>query len=105
MSCLNSQDWTAEGGVRLPSLVSAKLAIAQAHDWGALVDAYLVDAAEVGDRFVAYVYGDLSGQLVDGMTIVTPPSEVIAEVEGMALLRTVSGNDHYVMVSRLPVAA
>jgi hypothetical protein len=39
------------------------------------------------------------------MTIVTPPSEVIAEVEGMALLRTVSGNDHYVMVSRLPAAA
>ena len=47
MSCLNSQDWMVEGVIRLPSLVSAKLAIAQAHDWGALVDAYLVDAAEV----------------------------------------------------------
>lgn len=69
MSCLNSQDWMVEGVIRLPSLVSAKLAIAQAHDWGALVDAYLVDAAEVGDRFVAYVYGDLSGQLGCGVRV------------------------------------
>lgn len=105
MSCLSSQDWIDESEMQLSSLVSAKLVVAQAHDWGALVDAYLVDAAEVGDRFVAYVYGDLSGGLADGMTIVTPPSEIIAELKGMALLRTVSGNDHYVMVSRLPVAA
>ncbi|WP_236166807.1 hypothetical protein [Pseudomonas fulva] len=105
MSCLSVQDWIGESEMQLSSLVAAKLAVAQAHDWGALVDAYLVDAAEVGDRFVAYVYGDRSEKLVDGMTIVTPPSEVIAEVEGMALLRSVSGNDHYVMISRLPAAA
>ncbi len=104
MSVMNSQARVAEGYGRLPDSMLVKLAVAQAHDWGALIDAYLIDAAAVGDRFAAYVYADRSGQLDDGMTVVTPAVERIAQFDGMVLLRTISGNDNYVLVSRLEVA-
>ncbi|EOD9097791.1 hypothetical protein L4O28_006406 [Pseudomonas aeruginosa] len=90
-------------GAALIELISSRLARAQAHDWGALVDAYLFDAAKVGNRIVAYVYEDLSGALDNGMTVVTPPVELVSEIDDMALFRSLTGSDNYVLVSRLPV--
>ncbi|PXX72420.1 MULTISPECIES: hypothetical protein [unclassified Pseudomonas] len=104
MSVMSSQARVGEGYGRLPDSMLVRLAMAQTHDWGAFIDAYLIDGAAVGDRFAAYVYHDRSGQLENGMTVVTPAVEMIAQFEGMVLLRTMSGNDNYVLVSRLEVA-
>lgn len=70
-------------------------------EWGVTVDAYLMDAARVGDRYVAKVYSDLSGKGSDGMTVVTPPVKVQEERGGYTLLRSTCGGDYYVVVSRL----
>ena len=88
-------------------LVETPSQVSQASDieWGVLVDAYLVDAASVGDRYVAMVYGDLSGRSCDGMTVVTPPVRTLEERGGYTLLRSVSGGDHYVVASRLAEGA
>lgn len=104
MSVMSFRARVGEGCWRLPDSMVVKLAMAQTHDWGAFIDAYLIDGAAVGDRYTAYVYHDRSGQLEDGMTVVTPAVEVIAQFEGMVLLRTISGNDNYVLVSRIEVA-
>jgi len=103
MSVMSCQARVGEGCGRLPDSTLVRLAMAQTHDWGAFIDAYLIDGAAVGDRFAAYVYKDRSGQLVDGMTVVTPAVKVISQFEGMVLLRTISGSDNYVLVSRLEV--
>jgi len=103
MSVMSCQARVGEGCGRLPDSTLVRLAMAQTHDWGAFIDAYLIDGAAVGDRFAAYVYKDRSGQLVDGMTVVTPAVKVISQFEGMVLLRTISGSDNYVPVSRLEV--
>lgn len=69
-------------------------------DWGVLIDAYLVDAAQVGNRFAASVYRDLSGVSADGMTILTPPVRQLAKVGKFEMLQSLCGNDHYVVVTR-----
>lgn len=79
-----------------------KLEEASQVDWGVMVDAYLTDAAPVGDRYAACAHRDQSGVICDGMTIVTPPVVVLAEVGTFSLLRSRSGQDHYVIVTRHP---
>lgn len=80
----------------------AQVAQAAGIDWGVTVDAYLVDAARVGDRLTALVYCDLSGVSSDGMTIVTPPISAVEQRAGFTLMRSVGGKDYYVIVSELP---
>ena len=70
--------------------------------WGVTVDAYLLNAARVGDRFTALVYCDLSGISSNGMTVVTPEVHVVEQKGGFTLVRSLSGMDHYVIVSAMP---
>lgn len=74
-------------------------------NWGVTVDAFLMDAARVGDRFAALVYCDLSGVNLDGMTIVTPEVCVVDHVNGYTLVRSLTKSDHYVIASELAEAA
>lgn len=69
-------------------------------DWGVPIDAYLMNAAQVGSRFAASVYCDLSGASADGMTILTPPVRQLAKVGRFEMLQSLCGNDHYVVVTR-----
>ena len=69
--------------------------------WGVKIDAYLMDAAQVGDRITALVYCDLSGVSSDGMTVVTPEVRAVRQVRGFTLVRSLTGQDHYVIVSKL----
>lgn len=71
-------------------------------DWSVFVDAYLTDAARVGVRFAAKAYCDGSGLIGNGATVATPPVTVIAEKGEFKLLRSIDGDDHYVIVSELP---
>lgn len=71
-------------------------------EWGFTVDAYLMDAARVGNRYAALVYRDLSGVSCDGMTVVTPEVRTVSERGGYTLVRSLCGEDHYVVVSALP---
>ncbi|WP_232248867.1 hypothetical protein [Pseudomonas putida] len=66
------------------------------------IDAYLLDAAMVGNRYTARVYQDLSGVNADGMTVVTPEVRAVREQGGFTLVRSLGGHDHYVIVSKLP---
>ncbi len=70
-------------------------------DWGVTVDAYLMNAARVGNRYAALVYRDLSGASCDGMTVVTPEVRTVSERGGYTLVRSLCGADHYVVVSEL----
>lgn len=79
---------------------SRELEEASQVDWGVMVDAYLTDAAPVGDRYAACAHRDQSGAICDGMTIVTPPVVFLVEVGTFSLVRSRSGHDHYVIVSR-----
>lgn len=72
---------------------------AMSHDWGVLVDAYLVNAARVGDRFAATVFCDQSGMVSDGMTVATQPVRQIAIRGAFKLLQTFDRVDHYVLVT------
>ncbi|ETK41868.1 MAG: hypothetical protein A2W79_08550 [Pseudomonadales bacterium RIFCSPLOWO2_12_60_38] len=74
---------------------------AQVMDWGVTVDAYLYDAARVGQRYAAIVYGDKSGASLDGMTVATPPLELVKTQSGFKLMRTPSGDHHFLIVSEL----
>ena len=69
------------------------------HDWGVLVDAYLCNAARVGDRFAATVFCDRSGTVPDGVTVATQPVRQIAVRGDFKLLQTLDGADHYVVVT------
>ncbi|WP_154807167.1 hypothetical protein [Pseudomonas syringae] len=40
----------------------ASIARASAVEWGVIVDAYLTEAARVGDRYAALVYDDLDAR-------------------------------------------
>ncbi|WP_457383657.1 hypothetical protein [Pseudomonas sp. TE6349] len=71
-------------------------------DWGVTVDAYLMDAARVGNRVTAMVYCDLSGISSNGMTVVTPEVRVVEQKGGYTLVRSLSGMDHYVIISAMP---
>lgn len=72
---------------------------AMSHDWGVLVDAYLVNAARVGDRFAATVFCDQSGMVPDGVTVATHPVRQIAVRGAFKLFQTLDGADHYVLVT------
>jgi len=74
---------------------------AQQVNWGVFVDAYLVNAAKIGNRFAAEAYGDRSGLIVDGTTVATAPVRSIACVNGFRLLQTLDAGDHYVLVTEL----
>lgn len=74
---------------------------AQAMDWGVAIDAYLYDAARVGQRYAAIVYGDKSGASLDGMTVATPPLELVKTQSGIKLMRTPNGDHHFLIVSEL----
>lgn len=69
-------------------------------DWEVVVDAYLVGAAYVGGRVTARAFLDRSGAINDGMTVVTPMVKVMVERDGFLLVQSLSGQDHYVIVSR-----
>lgn len=83
--------------IELPSAVVKATRI----DWGVPIDAYLMDAARVGDRLTGLVYCDLSGVSTDGMTVVTPAVSPVTEISGYSLVRSRTGSDHYVIVSEL----
>lgn len=68
-------------------------------DWGVFVDAYLLNAARVGNRFAATAYFSQSGRIQDGMTVATLPVEQVATHGVYRLMRTLDGADHYVLVS------
>lgn len=72
---------------------------AMAYDWGVFVDAYLVDAARVGDCFAATVFGDQSGAAPDGATVATRAVRQVAARGAFTLLQTLDGGDHYVLVT------
>jgi len=72
---------------------------AMAQDWGVLVDAYLFNAARIGERFAATVFGDHSGMASDGMTVATQPVRLVDTRGAFKLLRTLDGADHYVVVT------
>lgn len=75
--------------------------IAQQIQWNVLVDAYLTQAAKVGDRYAASVFLDRAGVIANGTTIATPQVTTVGEKEGFILLRSVCGNDHYVIANWL----
>ena len=85
-------------------LIELPLKVVQAAGvgWGVTVDAYLLNAARVGDRFTALVYCDLSSISSNGMTVVTPEVRVVEQKGGFTLVRSLSGMDHYVIVSAIP---
>lgn len=72
---------------------------ASAIGWAQVIDAYLVDAALVGGRYAARAFMDKSGEVLDGMTVVTPLVETIAKKSGFLLVRSLSHRDHYVIAS------
>jgi hypothetical protein len=76
---------------------------AQSMVWGVTIDAYLYDAARVGQRYAAIVYGDKSGASLDGMTVATPPLELVKAQSGFKLMRTPGGNQNFLIVSELGV--
>ncbi|MBD8666350.1 hypothetical protein OQ519_00320 [Pseudomonas lurida] len=76
---------------------------AQAIDWGVTIDAYLYDAARVGQRYAAIVYGDKSRASLDGMTVATPPLEIVKAQWGFKLMRTPGGDQHFLIVRELGV--
>lgn len=83
--------------IELPPLVGQAAGI----DWGVTVDAYLMEAARVGDRVTARVYCDLSGVISDGMTVATPELRIVRQKGDYTLVQSVTGRDHYVIVSEL----
>lgn len=89
--------------MNVSELTELPTSVAQARgiEWGVTVDAYLVSAARVGDRYTALVYGDQSGVSQDGMTVVTPPTRIVEKRSGFILIRSLGGADHYVIVSEL----
>ncbi|MBS7426453.1 hypothetical protein KHW15_10210 [Pseudomonas syringae] len=72
---------------------------AMSHDWGVLVDAYLVNAARIGDRFAAIVFCDRSGMVSDGSTVATQPVHQVATRGAFKLFQTLDRADHYVLVT------
>jgi len=68
-------------------------------NWGVTIDAYLIGAARVGDRYAAEAYLDRSGKISDGMTVVTPPVTLLLDRDGFVMVRSVCLNDHYVIVT------
>lgn len=90
-----------EGGSAPNQTVPTEVVQARKLDWGVIVDAYLVGAARVGDRFAARVFHDLSGVNENAMTVVTPPLQEVERRYGFKLMRSVSGVDYFVIASEL----
>lgn len=76
---------------------------AQGIDWGVRVDAYLINAAKAGQNYSALVYNDQSNVSTNGMTVATPPLELVETRAGFKLMRSLSGRDYYVIASELSV--
>lgn len=72
---------------------------AKSQDWGVIVDAYLVNAARVGDRFAATLFCDLAGVIENGETVVTPPVRQLQRRGDFRLMQSACGGDHYIIVS------
>lgn len=89
------------GSSHLPPEVEA----ARSLDWGVMIDAYLMHAAPVGSQYTGSVYCDRSRTSADGMTVVTPSVIRVTQKQGMTLLRSQSGADHYVVVTAFSVKA
>lgn len=68
-------------------------------NWGVLIDAYLIDAARVGDRVAATLFLDFAGLIENGETVVTPPLRKITSNGDLQLMQSVCGRDHYIIVS------
>lgn len=89
----------------LKSDIPPEVEVAKSLDWGVMIDAFLVHAAQVGSQYTGSVYCDRSGVSYDGMTVITPRVIKAARKNGMTLVRSVSGNDHYVIVTPFSVNA
>ncbi|MBM0210371.1 hypothetical protein JHZ67_14035 [Pseudomonas syringae pv. maculicola] len=83
----------------LPNSIPEEVMQASAIDWEVIVDAYLLGAAFVGGCYAARAFLDRSGAINDGMTVVTPRVAVMAERGSFLLVQSLSGQDHYVIVS------
>jgi len=81
--------------------VPSEVIQAQGIDWGVMVDAYLINAARVGRSYAALVYNDQSNVSSNGMTVATPPLVLVESREGFKLMRSLSGQDHFVIASEL----
>jgi hypothetical protein len=79
--------------------IPQEVVLASSFEWEVLVDAFLVNAAKVGNRYTGSVFSDRSGQAADGMTVITPPVLRVAQRDGMTLVRTLCGGDYYVIAS------
>ena len=90
-----------ENGWAPDQTVPTEVVQARNLDWGVIVDAYLVGAARVGDRFAASVFYDLSGVNENAMTVVTPPLQEVERRCGLKLMRSVTGDDYFVIASEL----
>ncbi|MDR9862910.1 hypothetical protein [Pseudomonas baetica] len=82
-----------------PPAVPALVLEASNIDWGVIVDAYLIGAARIGDRYAAEAFLDRSGLVSDGMTVATPPVTVLMHKNGFMLVRSQCLKDHYVIVT------
>lgn len=71
---------------------------AQGIEWDVCIDAYLHNAARVGQRYAAEVYFDQSGSSENGMTVATPPLRCVDVRQGFKLMRSMAGG-HYVIAS------
>jgi hypothetical protein len=89
----------------LVSDVPLEVEAAKSYDWGVIIDAFLMHAAPVGSRYTGSVYCDRSGASLDGMTVVTPRVIQVAQKYGMTLVRSISGADHYVVVTPFSITA
>lgn len=89
----------------LISDVPPEIEVARRTEWGVMIDAFLMHAAQVGSRFTGSVYCDRSGIASDGMTVITPGVVHVSQMNGMTLLRSISGADHYVVVTPFSVTA
>lgn len=86
-------------GLAQPPAVPALVLEASNIDWGVIVDAYLIGAARIGDRYAAEAFLDRSGLVSDGMTVATPPVTVLMHKNGFMLVRSQCLKDHYVIVT------
>lgn len=77
----------------------AEVRQAMAYDWGVFVDAYLCNVARVGDRYAATAYFARPGEIPNGVTVATHQVRRVATQGVFALLQTLDGADHYVIVS------
>lgn len=87
--------------IKLRRDVPSEVIKAEGIDWGVMVDAYLIDAARAGQSYAALVYNDRSNVSSNGMTVATPPLELVEERAGFKLMRSLSGTDFYVIASEL----